>query len=108
MDFLPNLAFSSSIEAAFLRWLGSVLRKSCMHWCIGVLPEDMSAKMRVVKLCRAGVGQVRGTLAGRVSKNQFGFHFGGIVQSVCLCVRNDPCTRVYGWAPGLGILFLIL
>lgn len=37
-----------------------------MHRCPSVLPEDMSAKTRVVKLCRAGVGQVRGTFAGRV------------------------------------------
>lgn len=57
-----------------------------MHRCRPVLPEDMSAKTRVVKLHRAGVGHVRGTLAGRVSKNQFGFHFGGIVHSLSASV----------------------
>lgn len=67
-----------------------------MHRCPSVLPEDVSAKTRVVKLCRAGVGQVRGTFAGRVPKNHFGFHFGGVVHSLSAFVyMNDPCTCVY-------------
>lgn len=69
-----------------------------MHRSPSVRLEDMSAKTRVVKLCRAGVGQVRGTFAGRISKNQFGFHFGGIVHSLsAFMYRNDPCTCVYRW-----------
>lgn len=80
-----------------------------VHRCLSVLPEDVSAKTRVVKhLCRAVAGQVRGTFAGRVSENQFGFHFGGIVHSLPAFVyMNNPCTCVHGWVPVLGILFLI-
>lgn len=52
--------FSLGSEAAFLRRLGSVGRKSCMHWCTGVLLSclrtDVSAKTRVVSF----VGQVLG------------------------------------------------
>lgn len=80
-----------------------------MHRCPSVLPEDgRVCKDESGELCRAGAGQVRGTFAGRVSENQFGFHFGGIVHSLPAFVyMNDPCTCVYRWAPVLGILFLI-
>lgn len=77
--------------------------------CPSVLPEDgRVCKDESGELCRAGAGQVRGTSAGRVSENQFGFPFGGIVHSLpAFAYMNDPCTCVYRWAPVLGILFLI-